>query len=160
MSSIYKRKRNGKEDGYVMYSTYAFDPLKNKKRYFNITIGKLSPSLPGDDCKKQKKELDRMFKAKEGGKKEMNLKTAIETFIKFKLSKNKSLKHNSKKLILYHLNKFNKTISERYGSGIMIKHIDIKILAWYYALRNKELRRSSMEVHRRIIDSFLEWTKN
>ena len=31
MSSIYKRKRNGKEDGYVMYSTYAFDPLKNKK---------------------------------------------------------------------------------------------------------------------------------
>ena len=160
MSSIYKRKRNGKEDGYVMYSTYAFDPLKNKKRYFNITIGKLSPSLSWDDCKKQKKELDRMFKAKEGGKKEMNLKTAIETFIKFKLSKNKSLKQNSKKLILYHLNKFNKTISERYGSGIMIKHIDIKILAWYYALRNKELRTSSMEVHRRIIDSFLEWTKN
>ena len=160
MSSIYKRKRNGKEDGYVMYSTYAFDPLKNKKRYFNITIGKLSPSLSWDDCKKQKKELDRMFKAKEGGKKEMNLKTAIETFIKFKLSKNKSLKQNSKKLILYHLNKFNKTISERYGSGIMIKHIDIKILAWYYALRNKELRRSSMEVHRRIIDSFLEWTKS
>ena len=160
MSSIYKRKRNGKEDGYVMYSTYAFDPLKNKKRYFNITIGKLSPSLSWDDCKKQKKELDRMFKAKEGGKKEMNLKTAIETFIKFKSSKNNSLKQNSKKLILYHLNKFNKTISERYGSGIMIKHIDIKILAWYYALRNKELRRSSMEVHRRIIDSFLEWTKN
>ena len=160
MSSIYKRKRNGKEDGYVMYSTYAFDPLKNKKRYFNITIGKLSPSLSWDDCKKQKKELDRMFKAKEGGKKEMNLKTAIETFIKFKLSKNKSLKQNSKKLILYHLNKFNKTISQRYGLGIMIKHIDIKILAWYYALRNKELRRSSMEVHRRIIDSFLEWTKN
>ena len=160
MSSIYKRKRNGKEDGYVMYSTYAFDPLKNKKRYFNITIGKLSPPLSWDDCKKQKKELDRMFKAKEGGKKEMNLKTAIETFIKFKLSKNKSLKQNSKKLILYHLNKFNKTISERYGSCIMIKHIDIKILAWYYALRNKELRRSSMEVHRRIIDSFLEWTKN
>ena len=160
MSSIYKRKRNGKEDGYVMYSTYAFDPLKNKKRYINITNEKLSPSLSWDDCKKQKKELDRMFKAKEGGKKEMNLKTAIETFIKFKLSKNKSLKQNSKKLILYHLNKFNKTISERYGSGIMIKHIDIKILAWYYALRNKELRRSSMEVHRRIIDSFLEWTKN
>ena len=101
MSSIYKRKRNGKEDGYVMYSTYAFDPLKNKKRYFNITSGKLSPSLSWDDCKKQKKELDRMFKAKEGGKKEMNLKTAIETFIKFKLSKNKSLKQNSKKLILY-----------------------------------------------------------
>ena len=160
MSSIYKRKRNGKEDGYVMYSTYAFDPLKNKKRYFNITIGKLGPSLSWDDCKKQKKELDRMFKAKEGGKKEMNLKTAIETYIKFKLSKNKSLKPNSQKLTLYHLNKFNKTISERYGSGIMIKHVDIKILAWYYALRNKELRSSSMEVHRRIIDSFLEWTKN
>ena len=160
MSSIYKRKRNGKEDGYVMYSTYAFDPLKNKKRYFNITIGKLGPSLSWDDCKKQKKELDRMFKAKEGGKKEMNLKTAIETFVKYKSSKNKSLKKNSRKLTLYHLNKFNKTISERYGSGIMIKHIDIKILAWYYALRNKELRSSSMEVHRRIIDSFLEWTKN
>ena len=38
MSSIYKRKRNGKEDGYVMYSTYAFDPLKNKKRYFSIKV--------------------------------------------------------------------------------------------------------------------------
>ena len=74
--------------------------------------------------------------------------------------RNKSLKKNSRKLTLYHLNKFNKTISERYGSGIMIKHVDIKILAWYYALRNKELRSSSMEVHRRIIDSFLEWTKN
>ncbi len=160
MSSIYKRKRNGKEDGYVMYSTYAFDPLKNKKRYFNITIGKLGPTLSWDDCKKQKKELDRMFKAKEGGKKEMNLKTAIETYLKFKLSKNKSLKPNSQKLTSYHLNKFNKTISKRYGSGIMIKHIDIKILAWYYAIRNKELRKSSMEVHRKIIDSFLEWTKN
>ena len=57
MSSIYKRKRNGKEDGYVMYSTYAFDPLKNKKRYYNITIGKLGPTLSWDDCKKQKKEL-------------------------------------------------------------------------------------------------------
>ena len=34
MSSIYKRKRNGKKDGYVMYSIYAYDPLKNKKRYF------------------------------------------------------------------------------------------------------------------------------
>ena len=42
----------------------------------------------------------------------------------------------------------------------MIKHIDIKILAWYYALRTKELKRSSMDVHRRIIDSFFEWTKN
>ena len=67
---------------------------------------------------------------------------------------------SSKKLSLYHLNKFNNTVSERYGSGIMIKHIDIKILAWYYALRTKELRQSSMEVHRRIIDSFFEWTKN
>ena len=160
MSSIYKRKRNGKEDGYVMYSTYAFDPLKNKKRYFNITIGKLGPFLSWDDCKKQKKDLYRMFKAKEGGKKEMNLKTAIETYISYKSSKNKYLKESSKKLSLYHLNKFNDTISERYGSGIMIKHIDIKILAWYYALRTKELKQSSMEVHRRIIDSFFEWTKN
>ena len=97
MSSIYKRKRNGKEDGYVMYSTYAFDPLKNKKRYFNITIGKLGPSLSWDDCKKQKKDLDRMFKAKEGGKKEMNLKTAIETYISYKSSKNKSLKESLNK---------------------------------------------------------------
>ena len=160
MSSIYKRKRNGKEDGYVMYSTYAFDPLKNKKRYYNITIGKLGPALSWDDCKKQKKEIDRMFKAKEGGKKEMNLKTAIETYIAFKSSKNKSLKQNSKKLTIYHLNKFNTTLSDRYGAGIMIKHIDIKILAWYYALRTKELKQSSMEVHRRIIDAFFEWTKN
>ena len=160
MSSIYKRKRNGKEDGYVMYSTYAFDPLKNKKRYYNITIGKLGPTLSWDDCKKQKKELDRMFKAKEGGKKEMNLKTAIETYIAFKSSKNKSLKQNSKKLTIYHLNKFSTTLSNRYGAGIMIKHIDIKILAWYYALRTKELKQSSMEVHRRIIDAFFEWTKN
>ena len=42
----------------------------------------------------------------------------------------------------------------------MIKHIDIKIQAWYYAIRTKELKQSSMEVHRRIIDSFFEWTKN
>ena len=101
-----------------------------------------------------------MFKAKEGGKKEMNLKTAIETYIAFKSSKNKSLKQNSKKLTIYHLNKFNTTLSNRYGAGIMIKHIDIKILAWYYALRTKELKQSSMEVHRRIIDAFFEWTKN
>ena len=33
MSRIYIRKRNGKNDGYVMYSIYAYDPLKNKKRY-------------------------------------------------------------------------------------------------------------------------------
>ena len=33
---------------------------------------------------KMQAELDRMFKAKEGGKKEMNLKTAIETYIAFK----------------------------------------------------------------------------
>ena len=101
-----------------------------------------------------------MFKAKEGGKKEMNLKTAIETYIAFKSSKNKSLKQSSQKLTLYHLDKFNTTFSERYGAGIMIKHIDIKILAWYYALRTKELKQSSMEVHRRVIDAFFEWTKN
>ena len=101
-----------------------------------------------------------MFKAKEGGKKEMNLKTAIETYIAFKASKNKLLKQSSKKLTIYHLNKFNTTLSDRYGAGIMIKHIDIKILAWYYALRIKELKQSSMEVHRRIIDAFFEWTKN
>ena len=160
MSSIYKRKRNGEEDGYVMYSTYAYDPLKNKKRYFNITIGKLGPSLSWDDCKKQKKELDRMFKSKEAGKSEMNLKTAINTYYKFKLSKNKKMKETSRKLTEYHLNKFNTTVSKRYGSGIMVKHIDIKILAWYYALRTKELKESSMNVHRRIIDSFLKWTKN
>ena len=38
--------------------------------------------------------------------------------------------------------------------------MNIKILAWYYALRTKELKQSSMEVHRRIIDAFFEWTKN
>ena len=101
-----------------------------------------------------------MFKSKEGGKKEMNLKTAIDTYMKYKLSKNKYMKESSKKLTIYHLNKFNNTISKRYGSGIMIKHVDIKILAWYYALRTKELQYSSMEVHRRIVDSFFEWTKN
>ena len=36
MSSIYKRKRNGINDGYVMYSIYAYDPLRNKKRSFLI----------------------------------------------------------------------------------------------------------------------------
>ncbi|MAS40021.1 MAG: hypothetical protein CMG16_02500 [Candidatus Marinimicrobia bacterium] len=101
-----------------------------------------------------------MFKAKEGGKKEMNLKTAIETYIAFKTSKNKLLKQSSKKLMIYHLNKFNNILSDRYGAGIMIKHIDIKIQAWYYAIRTKELKQSSMEVHRRIIDAFFEWTKN
>ena len=160
MSSIYKRKRNGKEDGYVMYSTYAYDPLKNKKRYFNITIGKLGPSLSWDDCKKQKKELDRMFKSKEAGKSEMNLKTAIDTYLKYKLVQNRKMNESSKKLVSYHLNKFNSVIFQRYGAGIMIKHIDIKILAWYYALRTKELKESSMNVHRRIIDSFLNWTMN
>ena len=55
MSSIYKRKRNGKEDGYVMYSTYAFDPLKNKKRYYNITIGKLGLPFHGMIVKNKKR---------------------------------------------------------------------------------------------------------
>ena len=43
MSSIYKRKRNGKEDGYVMYSTYAFDPLKNKKKILQYYYWKAWP---------------------------------------------------------------------------------------------------------------------
>tara|TARA_B100000700_G_scaffold43305_1_gene44639 strand:- start:860 stop:1342 length:483 start_codon:yes stop_codon:yes gene_type:complete len=159
MSSIYKRKRNGKEDGYVMYSTYAFDPLKNKKRYYNITIGKLGPTLSWEDCKKQKKELDRSFKAKNGGKKEMNLNNAIETYLLFKKSQKNDLKIKSLEKIKYHLKKFNNIVSQRYGSGIMVKHIDIKILAWYYALRSKELKISSLNVHRRIVDSFFSWTK-
>ena len=159
MSSIYKRKRNGKEDGYVMYSTYAFDPLKNKKRYYNITIGKLGPTLSWEDCKKQKKELDRSFKAKNGGKKEMNLNSAIETYLLFKKSQKNDLKIKSLEKIKYHLKRFSNIVSQRYGSGIMVKHIDIKILAWYYALRSKELKTSSLNVHRRIVDSFFSWTK-
>ena len=113
MSSIYKRKRNGKEDGYVMYSTYAFDPLKNKKRYYNITIGKLGPTLSWEDCKKQKKELDRSFKAKNGGKKEMNLNNAIETYLLFKKSQKNDLKIKSLEKIKYHLKKFNNIVSQR-----------------------------------------------
>ena len=159
MSSIYKRKRNGKEDGYVMYSTYAFDPLKNKKRYYNITIGKLGPTLSWEDCKKQKKELDRTFKAKNGGKKEMNLNNAIEIYLLFKKGQKNDLKIKSLEKIKYHLKKFNNIVSQRYGSGIMVKHIDIKILAWYYALRSRELKTSSLNVHRRIVDSFFSWTK-
>ena len=114
----------------------------------------------GTIVKNKKKELDRTFKSKEAGKSEMNLKTAIDTFYNYKLSKNRKMQESSKKLTQYHLNKFNNTISKRYGSGIMVKHIDIKILAWYYALRTKELKESSMNVHRRIIDSFLKWSKN
>ena len=85
MSSIYKRKRNGKNDGYVMYSIYAYDPLKNKKRYFNITLGKIGPTLTWDDCLKQKKELDRVFDIKKGGKQEMQLNKAITTYLKHKM---------------------------------------------------------------------------
>ena len=84
MSSIYKRKRNGKNDGYVMYSIYAYDPLKNKKRYFNITLGKLGPTLTWNDCLKQQKELNRVFDIKKGGKKELTLNNAIKTYLQHK----------------------------------------------------------------------------
>ena len=162
MSSIYKRKRNGENDGYVMYSIYAYDPLKNKKRYFNITLGKISPTLTWDDCLKQKKELDRVFDIKKGGKQEMQLNKAIKTYLKHKTIhfKTKPPKNSSIKLQNYHLEKFKEVIVKRYGSGIMMKHIDNSILSWYFEIRKEELKTSSMIVHKRIIDSFLNWTKD
>ena len=162
MSSIYKRKRNGKNDGYVMYSIYAYDPLKNKKRYFNITLGKIGPTLTWDDCLKQKKELDRVFAIKKGGKREMQLSSAIKTYLKHKMIHfiTKPPKASSMKLQNYHLYKFEEVIVQRYGSGIMMKHIDSNILDWYFDIREQELKTSSMIVHKRIIDSFLNWIKN
>ena len=162
MSSIYKRKRNGKNDGYVMYSIYAYDPLKNKKRYFNITLGKIGPTLTWDDCLKQKKELDRVFAIKKGGKQEMQLNSAIKTYLKHKMIHftTKPPKTSSMKLQNYHLCKFQEIIVKRYGSGIMMKHIDNNILDWYFETREQRLKTSSMIVHKRIIDSFLNWIKN
>lgn len=161
MSSIYKRKRNGKNDGYVMYSIYAYDPLKNKKRYFNITLGKIGPTLTWDDCLKQKKDLDRIFSIKKGGKQEMQLNKAIKTYLKHKTIhfKTKPPKISSIQLQNYHLDTFQEIIIKRYGSGIMMKHIDIHMLNWYFEIREKELKTSSMLVHKRIIDSFLRWVK-
>ena len=161
MSSIYKRKRNGKKDGYVMYSIYAYDPLKNKKRYFNITLGKIGPALTWDDCLKQKKELDRVFDIKKGGKQEMQLNKAVKTYLKHKMIhfKTKPPKSTSIKLQNYHLDKFKEIIVKRYGFGIMMKHIDDNMLKWYYEIREKELKTSSMLVHKRIIDGFLTWVK-
>jgi hypothetical protein len=162
MSSIYKRKRNGKNDGYVMYSIYAYDPLKNKKRYFNITLGKIGPTLTWDDCLKQKKELDRVFDIKKGGKQEMQLNKAITTYLKHKMIhfNVKPPKNSSMKLQNYHLDKFKEVIVKRYGFGIMIKHIDDNMLKWYYEIRDQELKTSSFIVHKRIINSFLSWTKD
>ena len=162
MSSIYKRKRNGKNDGYVMYSIYAYDPLKNKKRYFNITLGKIGPTLTWDDCLKQKKELDRVFDIKKGGKQEMQLNKAITTYLKHKMIhfNVKPPKNSSMKLQNYHLDKIKEVIVKRYGFGIMIKHIDDNMLKWYYEIRDQELKTSSFIVHKRIINSFLSWTKD
>ena len=162
MSSIYKRKRNGKNDGYVMYSIYAYDPLKNKKRYFNITLGKIGPTLTWDDCLKQKKELDRVFDIKKGGKQEMQLNKAITTYLKHKMIhfNVKPPKNSSMKLQNYHIDKFKEVIVKRYGFGIMMKHIDDNILKWYYEIRDQELKTSSFIVHKRIINSFLSWTKD
>ena len=162
MSSIYKRKRNGKNDGYVMYSIYAYDPLKNKKRYFNITLGKIGPTLTWDDRLKQKKELDRVFDIKKGGKQEMQLNKAITTYLKHKMIhfNVKPPKNSSMKLQNYHLDKFKEVIVKRYGFGIMIKHIDDNMLKWYYEIRDQELKTSSFIVHKRIINSFLSWTKD
>ena len=108
MSSIYKRKRNGKNDGYVMYSIYAYDPLKNKKRYFNITLGKLGPTLTWNDCLKQQKELNRVFDIKKGGKKELTLNNAIKTYLQHKKIhfRTKPPKSSTITLISYHLNTF------------------------------------------------------
>ena len=64
------------------------------------------------------------------------------------------------KLQNYHLYKFEEVIVQRYGSGIMMKHIDSNILDWYFDIREQELKTSSMIVHKRIIDSFLNWIKN
>ncbi|GIS42266.1 MAG: hypothetical protein Ct9H90mP15_03060 [Candidatus Neomarinimicrobiota bacterium] len=41
----------------------------------------------------------------------------------------------------------------------MIKHIDMKILVSYFAIRDKAIKDSSMEVHTRIIRSFFDWAK-
>ena len=162
MSSIYKRKRNGKNDGYVMYSIYAYDPLKNKKRYFNITLGKIGPALTWDDGLKQKKELDRVFDIKKGGKQEMQLNKAITTYLKHKMIhfNIKPPKNSSIKLQNYHLDKFKEIIVKMYGSGIMMKHIDDNILKWYYEIREEKLKTSSFIVHKRIINGFLGWTKD
>ena len=162
MSSIYKRKRNGKNDGYVMYSIYAYDPLKNKKRYFNITLGKIGPALTWDDCLKKKKELDRVFDIKKGGKQEMQLNKAITTYLKHKMIhfNIKPPKNSSIKLQNYHLDKFKEIIVKRYGSGIMMKHRDDNILKWYYEIREEKLKTSSFIVHKRIINGFLSWIKD
>ena len=162
MSSIYKRNRNGKNDGYVMYSIYAYDPLKNKKRYFNITLGKIGPTLTWDDCLKQKKALDRVFDIKKGGKQEMQLNKAITTYLKHKMIhfNVKPPKNSSIKLQNYHLDKFKEIIVKRYGSGIMMKHIDDNMLKWYYEIRNEKLKTSSFIVHKRIINGFLSWIKD
>ena len=162
MSSIYKRKRNGKNDGYVMYSIYAYDPLKNKKRYFNITLGKLGPTLTWNDCLKQQKELNRVFDIKKGGKKELTLNNAIKTYLQHKKThfRIKPPKSSTITLISYHLNTFENTIAARYGRGIMIKHLSPSILEWYWNIRKEKLKPSSIIVHKRIVDSFLGWTKS
>ena len=162
MSSIYQRKRNGKNDGYVMYSTYAYDPLRNKKRYFNITLGKLGPALTWNDCIKKQKELDKVFDIKKGGKENISLNKAIEIYLEYKkiYFKTKPPKPSTIKLISYHLKTFKEIIISRYGKGIMIKHINMKILVSYFAIRDRELKDSSMEVHTRIIRSFFDWGKN
>ena len=162
MSSIYKRKRNGINDGYVMYSIYAYDPLRNKKRYFNITLGKLGSTLTWNDCIKKQKELDKVFDIKKGGKEDLSLNKAIEIYLEYKkiYFKTKPPKPSTIKLISYHLKTFKDFITSRYGQGIMIKHIDMKILVSYFAIRDKAIKDSSMEVHTRIIRSFFDWVKN
>lgn len=162
MSSIYKRKRNGKNDGYIMYSIYAYDPLKNKKRYFNITLGKLGPTLTLKDCLKQQKELDRVFDIKKGGKEELTLNNAIKTYLQHKKIhfRTKPPKPSTITLISYHLNTLQNAIATRYGRGIMIKHLSPSILDWYWNIRKERLKPSSIIVHERIVKSFLDWTKN
>jgi hypothetical protein len=74
--------------------------------------------------------------------------------------KTKPPKNSSIKLQNYHLDTFKEIIVKRYGSGIMMKHIDNNMLSWYFEIREEELKTSSMIVHKRIIDSFLNWTKD
>ena len=111
---------------------------------------------------KTKKELDRVFDIKKGGKQEMQLNKAITTYLKHKMIhfNVKPPKNSSMKLQNYHLDKFKEVIVKRYGFGIMIKHIDDNMLKWYYEIRDQELKTSSFIVHKRIINSFLSWTKD
>jgi len=42
----------------------------------------------------------------------------------------------------------------------MIKHLSPSILEWYWNIRKEKLKPSSIIVHKRIVESFLGWTKS